>query len=177
MFSGRDFEIDSKISIDIRDINKYYNFLMPEHLRNYGVLNCTRCRHQCRQSPCFVWPFSGRWLRFLISIVVDVVIKRANRIGEEIFIQVQYLIHLSNYPPYGPYLWFSLSFIHDGLLKLTCRTDQKSVVVYSIPMILITIQFKCHMIREEESMCLTWPDKSRVSAQGFHDVEEYRVVR
>jgi hypothetical protein len=40
MFSGRDSEIDSKISIDIRDINKYYNFLMPEDLRNYGVLNC-----------------------------------------------------------------------------------------------------------------------------------------
>jgi len=57
----------------------------------------TRCRCQRQQSPCFVWPFSGRQLRFLLSIVVVVVIKRANRIGEEIFIQVQYLIHLSNY--------------------------------------------------------------------------------
>jgi hypothetical protein len=32
--------IDSKISIDIRDINNIIFFLMPEDLRNYGVLNC-----------------------------------------------------------------------------------------------------------------------------------------
>ena len=50
------------------------------------------------------------------------------------------------------------------------------MVVSSIAMILITNQFKCHMIGEEESMCLTWLDRSRVSAQGFHDVEEYCAV-
>ena len=61
----------------------------------YSVI--TRCCRQCWQSPCFVWPFSGQRLRFLISIVVVVVIKRANCVGEEIFIQDQYLIHLSNY--------------------------------------------------------------------------------
>jgi hypothetical protein len=83
-------------------------------------------------------------------LVVVVVIKRANRVGEDISIQVQYLIQLSNYR--------TISMVFLAFM------DPKSVVVSSIAMILITNQFKCHTIGEEESMCLTWLDIQSATA-------------
>src|SRR5882762_2214523 len=72
-------------------------------------LMLTRCRRQRRRSPCFVWPFLSRQLRFLISLVVVVVIKRANCVGEEISIQVQYPLGLI--PPFPSEVKFN---IHDS---------------------------------------------------------------